>query len=242
MILTTNNTLPDSKDIVLHDGKAATFKCSDRQSKQSVAYEYLKTSIITGKLPPEKQLVERDICEKLGLSRTPVREAFRQLSSEGLVDFTPGKGVIVVGMTMDKARQMYELKEALETMAVRLSAEKATAEELEQMQQCIYRHRDAFDHKQFGLAADIDMHFHILLLKGSKNPLIERYARSILGQTRRLAQLCVYDAEKMDKFIAQHQKIYDCIASGDGDGAARALSKHIAYVEKFQWDRWRMLF
>lgn len=237
-----NNTLPDSKDIVLYDGKMVTFKCSDRQSKQSVAYEYLKTSIITGKLPPEKQLVERDICEKLGLSRTPVREAFRQLSSEGLVDFTPGKGVIVVEMTMEKARQMYELKEALETMAARLSAEKASEEDLEQMRQCLERHRTAYENKQFSLAVDIDIHFHILLLKGSKNPLIERYAKSILGQTRRLAQLSVYDADKMDRFIAQHQKIYDAIAMGDGEGAAKAVGRHIAFVEKFQCDRWRMLF
>lgn len=236
------DNIPDSSELILRDGRATTFKCSDRQSKQSVAYEYLKTSIITGKIPPEKQLIERDICEKLGVSRTPVREALRQLSSEGLVDFTPGKGVVVIGMTKERAEQMYELKEALETMAARLCAERASETDLERMRQCIQHHREAFENRQYALAADVDTRFHILLLEGCKNPLIERHGKSLLGQSRRLAQLSVYDSDRTDAFIKQHQNIYDAIEAKKPDAAAKAVSVHISCVEHFQWARWRMLF
>ena len=72
---------------------------SIKESKQSVAYNYLRMAIITGRYPPEKPLVEREICDKLGVSRTPVREALRRLGSEGLVDFIPNRGVFVAGVT-----------------------------------------------------------------------------------------------------------------------------------------------
>jgi DNA-binding GntR family transcriptional regulator len=96
--------------------------------KQHLAYDYLKESIISGKFPPNKPLIERELCDTLGVSRTPVREALRRLSSDGFVDFVPGRGTVVTRLTMDDMVHVYELKEALDKMAVKLCIQRKTDE------------------------------------------------------------------------------------------------------------------
>ena len=140
---------------------------TSKKYKQGFVYDYLKTSIITGRLPPEKQLIEREICDKLGVSRTPVREAFRQLSSEGLVNFLPGCGVVVSAMTKEKAEELYQLKEALECMAARLCAERAPEDHIKKMADCIEQHSQAYIDVEPLAAVDLDLQFHVLILEGA---------------------------------------------------------------------------
>lgn len=215
---------------------------TSKKYKQGFVYDYLKTSIITGRLPPEKQLIEREICDKLGVSRTPVREAFRQLSSEGLVDFLPGCGVVVSAMTKEKAEELYQLKEALECMAARLCAERAPEEHIKKMYDCISHHRQAYIDVEPLAAVDLDLQFHVLILEGAQSPMIEQRARELLLQTRRLSQLAVYDQDKTPDFLAQHEAILNAICEHRPDAAAAAVSEHIKYVKEFQWKRWNMLF
>lgn len=213
-----------------------------KKYKQALAYEYLKNSIITGRLPPEKQLIEREICEKLGLSRTPVREAFRQLGSEGLVDFLPGRGVVVAGLTLEKARQMYELKEALECMAARLCAQRAGEKELEAMAGCIALHEQSFALGKLSMVADVDLQFHVLLLEEAGSPMLEQQGKALLLQARRLSQLAVYDADQTESFISQHRAILSAIEDRDPDRASGAVSAHIDFIRSFQRERWQLLF
>lgn len=213
-----------------------------KKYKQGFVYDYLKTSIITGRLPPEKQLIEREICDKLGVSRTPVREAFRQLSSEGLVDFLPGCGVVVSAMTKEKAEELYQLKEALECMAAKLCAERATEEHIRSMAACINQHGQAYVDVEPLAAADLDLQFHVMILEGAASPMLEQRARELLLQTRRLSQLAVYDPDKTPEFIKQHETILAAISAHRPEAAAAAVSAHIKYVKEFQWKRWNMLF
>ncbi|MGN1001668.1 MAG: GntR family transcriptional regulator [Oscillospiraceae bacterium] len=215
---------------------------ASRPSKQSVAYSYLRTAIITGRFPPEKPLVEREICDKLGVSRTPVREALRRLGSEGLVDFVPNRGVFVAALSKEKAAQLYEMKEALEGMAARLCAERASEDALARMAECIALHRSYAENGEFEIAVDLDLRFHVILVESCGNPLIEQHAKSLLLQTRRLSQLAVYDTDQMEQFIRQHQTILDSIRNHDVTASIEAVSRHIRFVEQFQWDRWGMLF
>lgn len=210
--------------------------------KQGFVYDYLKDSIITGRLAPEKQLVEREICDQLGVSRTPVREAFRRLSSEGLVDFLPGSGVVVASLTKEKAEQLYELKQALEGMAARLCARRATDEELSAMSDCIARHRSAYEEGVQEAAVDMDARFHELLIAGAHSPMLEQHTRELLLQARRLSQLAVYDADETPNFISQHEDILRAVKLHDPDRAQSAVVRHIEYVKQFQWRRWAMLF
>jgi DNA-binding GntR family transcriptional regulator len=217
-------------------------EAQDKTSKQGAAYNYLRSAIITGKLPPEKPLIEREICEKLNVSRTPVREALRRLGSEGLVEFVPNRGVFVAGLTKDRTTQLYEMKEALECMAAKLCAERASDEDIERMAECIEKHRLYAAKNEMEIAVDLDLKFHVLLVESAKSGLIEQQAKSLLLQTRRLSQLAVYDTDKTENFISQHEEILLNIRNHDAGAAAAAVSRHIRFIEQFQWERWGMLF
>ncbi len=222
-------------------GKEGASDESAKPSKQSVAYSYLRSAIITGRYPHEKPLIEREICDKLGVSRTPVREALRRLGSEGLVDFIPNRGVFVSGISKEKALHMYEMKDALESMAARLCAQRATEKDIELMEECLKAHKQSLETNQTDLAVDLDLRFHTLLVECCGNPLIEQHAKGLLLQVRRLSQIAVYDTTHAWVFIKEHSAILEAIRSHDGDAAASLLSEHIRSVEEFQWPRWDML-
>jgi len=224
------------------DRRIISLEQSTSGNKQHIAYEYLKESIISGKYPPEKPLIERELCDALGVSRTPVREALRRLTSEGLAESFPGRGVFVSRVNPEKATQLYELKEALEGMAARLCTERMSDEEIQELRECLQAHTEALENDEMAATADLDLRFHVLLIEGARSPMLEQQAKGILLQTRRLAQLSVYDPDSTTKFIAQHTAIYEAIRSRDAEEAEKALSAHISAIKKFQRERWKLLF
>ena len=157
--------------------------------KQDYAYDRMKHAIISGVFPPEKLLVERELCEMLGVSRTPVREALRRLSSEGLVESHPGRGMFVTRLNAADARQIYELKEALERMAVRLCILRMTGGELEELGGCLTAHEQAYARGDNELVADMDLQFHILLVEFARSAKIEEHAKAILVQEEQIEAL-----------------------------------------------------
>lgn len=218
------------------------FKKSTFNYKQHIAYDYLKGAIISGKFLPEKPLVERELCDALGVSRTPVREALRRLTSEGLAESFPGRGVFVSRVTLETAVQMHELKEALERMAARLCTTRMSDDELGRMGACIQEHTRAMEQEQMEDSADIDLQFHVMLVEGAHSPMLEQQAKKFLLQTRRLSQLYVYDPASAIQFISQHNDIYLAIRACDAETAQQAVSIHFDAVKKFQRERWNLLF
>lgn len=215
---------------------------SSAANKQHEAYNYLKTKIILGQYPPEKQLVERELCELLGVSRTPVREALRRLSSEGLVSSYPGRGVCVSKVSIEDSVHTHEYKEALEAAAARLCCERMTKEQLEQLGEAIKGQQQSYEGGMSLSAIDTDMKFHVLLIEGAHSPIIEEQAKLILWQVRRYAQLTTYDTEYTLLFVKQHIAIFEAIKSKDADAADKAVREHTSTVKNFQRERWALLF
>jgi DNA-binding GntR family transcriptional regulator len=210
--------------------------------KQHIAYDHLKEAIISGEYPPEKPLVERELCDTLGVSRTPVREALRRLTSEGLAESFPGRGVFVSRVTLEKSVQLHELKEALERMAVRLCTVRMENDELERLWKCIQEHTRAMEQGDMTASADTDLVFHVLLVEGAHSPILEQQAKGLLLQTRRLSQLYIYDPASSAQFIPQHTEIYRAIQARDAEAAERAVSVHYEAVKKYQRETWHLLF
>lgn len=210
--------------------------------KQAYAYDRLKHAIISGVFPPEKLLVERELCELLGISRTPVREALRRLSSEGLVESHPGRGMFVTRLSVKDTLELYELKEALERMAVRLCIQRMTEEDLPVLHSCLEAHEQAYRAGNAELAADQDLQFHTLLVEFARSPRIEASAKAILAQTRRLSQISVGDPSHTQLFIQEHRAIYDALVSKDAAAAEAAVSRHITSIGAFQTIRLRLFF
>lgn len=215
---------------------------SGATNKQQTAYNYLKSAIVSGRYMPEKPLVERELCDMLGISRTPVREALRRLHSEGLVETYSGRGVFVASATLEKSHQLHELKEALEAMAVRLCCERITPEQLAMLRDCLDSQIEAHSKNESTATIDSDMAFHVVLLEGAHSPMLEEQGKSITWQARRYAQLTAYDPAYTDIFIAEHEAIYKAIAASDAAAGEDALHRHITTIRRFQKERWHMLF
>lgn len=205
-------------------------------SKQSIAYGYLCSSIISGRMAPGTPIIEREVCERLGVSRTPVREALRRLSSEGLVDFITNRGAFVSGLTKEKVRQLYEVKEALETMAAVLCTRRAGEKELREIEKCINTQERHVAEGAIEQSLDDDVHFHILLVKSCGNPMLEQHAISLTLQTRRM--MSAYDVNRMSEYIRQHRSILKGIRTGNVSAVVTAVGEHIKTVSEFQLEHW----
>lgn len=205
-------------------------------SKQNIAYSYLCSSIIGGHLEPGTPIIEREICENLGVSRTPVREALRRLSSEGLVDFITNRGAFVSNLSKEKVLQLYEVKEALEIMAAILCVERSTESDLQKLEQCIDDQEMHLRKGNVGRSLDEDMRFHVLLVKSCGNKMLEHQATSLMLQTRRL--MSIYDLNRMAEFISQHRRILHCIRNKLVPEVIQAVDTHIKTVSQFQAAHW----
>ena len=104
---------------------------NEDKNKKELAYDYLKEMIVNGELKPGSLLVERQLCERLSTSRTPVREAIQKLSGEGLVETILSKGSFVKSITYEDISQIYDIREYLESLAVKLCCQNATNANIE---------------------------------------------------------------------------------------------------------------
>lgn len=246
IVIDSNDEVTEVINLKIHETggnvRKITLDKFSQKYKGHIAYDYLLESIISGKFPPEKPLNEREICETLGVSRTPVREALRRLTSEGLAESYPGRGVFVSSVSLEKSLEMHELKEGLERMAARLCTVRMSDDEIHQLWACLKDHTRAFQKGEMATTADLDLRFHVLMIEGAHNSMMEQQAKSILLRTRRLSQLSVLDPNNTSQFIEQHTNIFEAIQARNAGAAEHAVSVHIEEVKKFQQESWHLLF
>ena len=156
-------------------------------SKQEYVYSVIRKQIIENKYKPGSMLVERTISAELNISRTPVREAFRRLAQDGLVSITPGKGVFVADISIENMLEIFELREALEKMAIKLLLLKGNNDMIKLVEQCAEEQQEAYKNGDGELFMKKDMEFHNLIAEGSRNGRLVNGIRSIYDQVQMLA-------------------------------------------------------
>ena len=209
-------------------------------TKKQVAYEGIKEMVISG-LPAGTPLVERDLCEKLEVSRTPVREALRQLASEGLVDMMEGKGVFVAKIRFEDMVEIFELREVLESLAVRLFVQRRETALVDMLNELMVRQEKAYEQDDHTALMDCDMEFHELIAKGSRNKRLYDMIVSIYNQVRQMA-ISVQDDQKVrDLAVRSHRLIMDAILKSDAEEAAKFMEQHIAETKQYHIERYYML-
>lgn len=203
------------------------------QSKQQIAYNKIKAAIIKNELLPDTLLVERQLSNTLGISRTPIREALRRLSSEGLVDFIPDKGMFVSKIRFEDMLEIFELREALEGMAVRLFVLRKNSDIVQQMEECLALQELAYQEGNYRLNVELDMEFHNFYLKGSKNLRLESFINTVLDQNSRMAFYTVNDEERIKASLVQHKQVLDAIRQDNAAEAERLIKEHIINVKEY---------
>jgi DNA-binding GntR family transcriptional regulator len=191
------------------------------------AVEKLRQAIIDGHFAPGVRLTERELCELLGVSRTLVREALRQLEAEGWIENVPYRGPTVAMTSADEARQLYEIRAALEGFAAKQCAERATKDDLDELGVLIDRLAEGQQNDDLPRMLDVLDAFHEKLLQAAGNPMMTTYLHSLRGRLRRLRGVSLRQPGRALQTVEEKRVLLRALKQRDGDKARQAREQHV---------------
>ncbi|AMN51934.1 hypothetical protein ACP90_05295 [Labrenzia sp. CP4] len=197
-----------------------------RSTRVDNAYERLKTEILNGQLPPGFQAPEPDIATRLGMSRTPVREALIRLEADGLVDLVPRRGAKVLPISLQDICEIYQILSALEALAAGTACRKAGDEALAEIEEVLNDADDALERQDIEAWAVHDDRFHRLMAKASGNLRLEAEIEGFLDQVYRANTVLLRLNKAPASNAADHRKIVQAIRDGDTDSATETARLH----------------
>lgn len=190
----------------------------------------LRRAIVDGRFLPGERLVERDLCSRLGVSRTLVREALRSLESEGLVLNTAQRGPAVVTLTATEASQVYQAREAVEGMACQIFATRATAADTDRLDQALAALTQAVAANNRAAALTAKTRFYDSLMSGAGNPVLHDMARQLRARAAILRATSMSGSERTRQSLVEMQAITDALHRRDALAAHAACVAHLRHA------------
>ena len=194
---------------------------------RDVVFNTLRQAILTGEMEPGERLMEIQLANKLGVSRTPIREAIRMLEQEGLAVTIPRKGAEVAKMTEKDMEDVLQIRLSLEALAVRLSCENITPAALQELKVAMEDFEEKTKSSQFVEMAKADVKFHEILYKASNNPKLQQLLSNLREQMYRYRVEYLKDDGIYPRLIEEHQKMYDALKAKDQELAVSYVEKHL---------------
>lgn len=191
----------------------------------------LRQAILERQFVPGQRLIERELVELTGVSRTSIREALRELAAEGLVTTIPNKGTVVAEVTPEEARQLYEVRSVLEGLAGRLFVQNATQAQRRSLASALRAAERAADKSPAALLAAKDR-FHDVLFEGGGNEALHSIANSLHARVSLLRSLSLSRPGRSATSIAELREIAAAVEANDADAAARACSRHVEEADR----------
>ena len=194
---------------------------------RDVVFNTLRDEILYGKLKPGERLMEISISERLGVSRTPVREAIRRLEQEGLVDMFPRRGAQVSGVTEKSLADVLEARKTLETFTVNASCSRITKEQLQRLRQANAVFEEATISKDAAKIAEADEVFHHIIIEAAGNERIAETLNNLKEQLFRFRFEYLKDVKEFSHLVEDHKMLIDAIEAGKSDLAVEIIKLHI---------------
>lgn len=199
---------------------------------RDVVFNTLRQAILTGEMEPGERLMEIQLANKLGVSRTPIREAIRKLELEGLVIMIPRKGAEVAHITVKDMRDVLEVRSALEELAATLACKNVTPEHIDELKTANRVFEAAIVSKDVVAIVNADVTFHNIIYSMTDNQRLIQLINSLSEQMYRYRLEYVKDARSHSILISEHADIINRIASRDEEGAKEVISQHIGNQER----------
>lgn len=187
----------------------------------------LYDAITTGALKPGQRLVEKDLCELMGVSRPPVREALRQLESEGLVVSLPKRGPIVARLSSEDVTHIYQVRGALEALAAKLFAEQASDAQISALEKSLEDLALAMESDNIDGTIEAKDRFYSNLTEGSRNPLIASILHAMKARIQMLRRVSLSSKARTKETLREMHAIMAAIKIRDGEAAFRLSWNHI---------------
>jgi len=212
-------------------GPLMPIKLDNYKPLRELVFEAIREAIVSGKLKPGERLMEIQLAEDLGVSRTPVREAIRKLEQEGFVFMVPRKGAYVADISMKDIAEVFEIRGALEGLAAELAAERATEEELERLERLLVEIGECIERQDVDQMIAKDTEFHDLLFSASHNQRLGQILSLLREQIQRFRSRTLARVERMKVALEEHRGIVEALGRRDSQ-LARSLAE--AHIESAQ--------
>lgn len=195
---------------------------------RDVVFNTLREAILRGDLVPGERLMELQLAAKLGVSRTPIREAIRMLEQEGLAITIPRKGAIVAGMTEKDMQDVLEIREALEELSVQVACDKITAEEIAKLHRNMKNFEQSLKSGDLKQMAQADVEFHDVIYQATDNPKLINMLNNLREQMYRYRVEYLKNPQNHEQLLLEHEAIYKGIVQKDKHAVTNMIRKHIS--------------
>lgn len=190
-------------------------------------YAELQEDILIGKLKPRAKLTEQKICEEYKVSRTPVREALRQLEMEGLIENIPNRGAFVVGLSTQDIQDMYLLRKAYEIQAVRWAIERISEEEMDELEET-FEFMEFYTMKNdINKMQSINTAFHQIIYNATHNRMLIQSLSSYQQYLKFSNPPNYYAPDYLARVLEEHRAIFEAFKAHDVEGGALAMTMHM---------------
>lgn len=200
---------------------------NDKYSLRGRVFQKLREDILSGKYKEHEELKEVAIGDELGVSRTPVREAFRQLELEGLIQIVPNKGAYVTSITAKDVKDIYMIRSLLEGLCARLATEKITKEQMEEMEENIYLAEFHAQKGHMDQMAELDNRFHDILYEACDSKMLEHALKDYHQYVLRVRQKTLSNNTRGRASNDEHRQIMEAIKAGDAAKAEQLANQHM---------------
>ena len=202
------------------------------QPLREAVCETLRDAIRKGILEPGERLMEVQLAEELGISRTPVREAIRKLEQEGYVIMMPRRGTYVSDISTNDVKEIFEIRSALESLAAGLAARRIEPDELETLQNLLVEIEGYIAKNDIEKIVETDIKFHGLLYQVSRNDRLVSIISNLKEQLARFRTLSMSYPGRLQETLEEHSEMVEAIANGDASAARDAAEHHMERAEK----------
>lgn len=194
---------------------------------RDVVFNTLRQAILTGELKPGERLMEIHLANKLGVSRTPIREAIRKLELEGLVTMIPRRGAEVAQITGKSLQDVLEVRRSLDALCVELACDRISAEEIQRLEAACKAFEEATRKKDIREIAAADVTLHDIIVQATGNKRLVQLVNNLAEQMYRYRFEYIKDFSMHERLIEEHRVIFEAISSKDKKTAAAAAVIHI---------------
>ncbi len=200
---------------------------TDKFSLRGRVFHHLRENILSGKYKEGDELKEVAIGEELGVSRTPVREAFRQLELEGLIQIIPNKGAYVTGITQKDVKDIYMIRSLLEGLCARWACEHITKEQMEEMEENIYLAKFHAQKGHLEQLAELDNRFHDILYEACNSKMLEHQLKDFHEYVLRVRKKTLSNVNRGPQSNEEHEQIMEAIKAKDAAKAEKLANMHM---------------
>ena len=195
-------------------------------------HDHLREEILAGHLQPGAELAEVALSQQLGVSRGPIREAISRLAAEGLVTVRPRRGAVVSSLSKEEFLELYQVREALEVMAVKLAVPRLGPDDFAALQSLIQAMTESAERSEIGEFFQANLAFHGHLFAASGNGKLQDLYSQLIGQMGRYRMRSLALRGNLQRSIAEHGAILRAAKRGDADRAAQLMSEHIRVPQR----------